>query len=105
MGRTDGTAEGDMRQLLPGSETQDLSPSTPGMGQCHPPTHFPPISSENTGAGNSPPNSHGSCIHLDSMIICVCSDANLMTGHFQQSKTHLCPHREMAGVWWGWGPG
>lgn len=41
MGRTDGTAEGDMRQLLPGSETQDLSSSTPGMGQCHPTPHPP----------------------------------------------------------------
>ena len=37
MGRMDGTAEGDMRQFLPGSETQDLSPRTPGMAQCHNP--------------------------------------------------------------------
>ena len=36
MGRTNGTAEGDMRQFLPGSETRDLRPSTPGMAQCHP---------------------------------------------------------------------
>lgn len=100
MGRTDGTAGGDMRQFLPGSETQDLRPSTPGMAQSHPPSAL-----RAQGLETHLQILMAVVIHLDSMVTCVCSDANLMTGHFQLSKTHLCPHREISGVRWGWGPG
>lgn len=95
MGRTDGTAWGWHEAIATGSETQDLSPSTQAwVNATHHPSPFPPISSESTGAGNSPPNSHGSCIHLDSMIICMCVLMLTWWQGISNRARHICAPTE-----------